>query len=168
MKVRVFSISFLVIVMMLAFASVAMAQNQCSLVNVTPLSGNAGSTVYVSGETTADSTLWVMFDGTQIASINTDVGTGQFGKNVTIPADATAGDHTVQLLLPTEASCDFTFTVEAVTTTTPETPTTQAPATAAPAATPATLPSTGFFLIIPGAGLIAAGAGGLLYRRRKG
>lgn len=169
MKVRMIVVSFLLIVLMLTFASVASAQSRCSAVDVTPLSGKAGSTVYASGTTNADSTVDVTWDSLSniIATINTDVSTGKFGANVTIPADATPGSHTLTLRLPSESDCQFTFTVEAAATP----PAAEAPLAATPAATPAakpaTLPSTGFFLIVPAAGLVAAGMGGLMYRRRN-
>ncbi|MCL4473161.1 MAG: hypothetical protein M1539_02365 [Actinobacteria bacterium] len=163
MKVRIIVIGLLLVVSMLAFASVASAQSACSAVDVTPLSGNAGSSVYASGTTLADSTIQVEWDGATgvFPDISTDVSTGEFGVNLTIPADATPGEHTITLLLPSEASCPFTFTVEAVVTP----PTAAAPAAAVPA--PATLPNTGFFLIVPAAGLVAAGMGGLMFRRHS-
>ena len=176
MKVRIIVIGLLLAVSMLAFASVASARSACSAVEVTPLSGNAGSSVYVTGTSNADSSGWVTWEGNKIADFSTDVNSGAFGVNVTIPADAAPGEHKINVLLPSEATCPFTFTVEAVVTppaVAAPVAAVPAPAAAAPAPAaaapviPATLPNTGFFLLVPAAGLVAAGMGGLMFGKRS-
>ena len=85
--------------------------------------------------------------------------------NLTVPADATVGQHHIflnQSWLNTESPAPpptcASFTVD------PPSVQQSAYSNAAPATT---LPSTGFFLLIPAAGLGAGGLGGAMLRRRR-
>jgi len=153
----------LMLVVMLGFAATANAQSPCGIANVTPLSGAAGSTVNASGGD-SDGSVTVMWDGIDIATIPSDGITGAFSGNFTVPADAAPGIHTITLSIPSEATfeCPFTFTVEASVQTEAYTP-----VIAAQGETPTVLPSTGLMLLVPAAGLAAAGIGGVLLRRRS-
>jgi len=159
MKAKFMLMCMLMLVVILGFAGMANAQSPCGIANVTPLSGAAGSTVNASGGGSGGNVA-VIWDGIEIASIPNDGITGAFSGNFTVPADAAPGSHTVTLSIPSEGTyeCPFTFTVVA---------SVQTQAYAPAAALPAALPSTGLFVIVPAAGLAAAGIGGVLLRRRR-
>lgn len=158
MKARFMLMCTMILVVMFGFAASANAQSICGIAAVTPLSGAAGSTVNASGM--SGGAVTVMWDGTAIATIPNDGITGAFSGNFTVPADAAPGIHTIILSIPSEGTyeCPFTFTVVA---------SVQTEAYAPAAALPAALPSTGLFMIIPAAGLAAAGIGGVILRRRR-
>ncbi|MDO8736044.1 MAG: hypothetical protein Q7K29_03070 [Thermoleophilia bacterium] len=159
MKAKLMLMCMLMLVVMLGFATSANAQSICDIAAVTPSSGAAGSTASASGGLSGGD-VTVLWDGIAIATIPNDGSTGAFSGTFTVPADAAPGIHTVTLSIPSEGTfeCPFTFTVVA---------SVQAEAYAPAAALPATLPSTGLFLIIPAAGLAAAGIGGVMLRRRS-
>jgi cytoskeletal protein RodZ len=159
MKVKIMTIFMLILIVMLGSVATANAQSICDIAEVTPLSGTSGSTVTASGGLSGGS-VTVLWDGTDIATIPNDGSTGAFSGVFTVPAGAAPGTHTVTLSIPSEGTfeCPFTFTVVA---------SVQAEAYAPAAALPAALPSTGLFLIVPAAGLAAAGIGGVLLRRRS-
>lgn len=160
MKAKFMLMCTVILVVMFGFAASANAQQSiCDIAAVTPLSGAAGSTVNASGGLSGGD-VTVLWDGTAIATIPNDGMTGAFSGNFTVPADAAPGTHTIILSIPSEGTyeCPFTFTVvESV----------QTVAYAPAAALPVTLPSTGLFMIIPVAGLAAAGIGGVMLRRRS-
>ena len=159
MKAKFLLMCTMILVIMFGFAASANAQSICGIAAVTPLSGAAGSTVNASGGGSGGA-VTVMWDGTAIATIPNDGMTGAFNGNFTVPADAAPGIHTIILSIPSEGTyeCPFTFTVVA---------SVQAEAYAPAAALPVALPSTGLFMIIPVAGLAAAGIGGIMLRRRS-
>ncbi len=86
--------------------------------------------------------------------------------NLTVPADATVGQHQILMFQPVSAVTDppvpgptcVSFTVD------PPSVRQSAYSNAAPAKT---LPNTGFFLLIPAAGLTAGGLGSVMLRRRR-
>jgi len=149
----------MMLVVIFVFTASANAQSICDIAAVTPLSGTAGSTVSASGGLSGGD-VTVMWDGTAIATIPNDGSTGAFSDDFTVPTDAAPGIHTIILSIPSEGTydCPFTFTVVA---------SVQTDAYASAAALPAALPSTGLFMIIPVAGLAAAGIGGVMLRRRS-
>lgn len=170
------SITFMLLLPVLALLLlqpvVASAQEDpCSgaTFNIDPTSGLAGSMVTASGTGIATwapdyDIYWDSVAGTLLAS-DTANASGDFSTSVTVPADATVGDHLMILVAtaPNEApiECPQTFTVTqptveenaytGVVTVTPET---------------TTLPSTGAFLL-PAAGLLVAGAALVARRRRQ-
>lgn len=149
----------MMLVVIFVFTASANAQSICDIAAATPLSGTAGSTVSASGGLSGGD-VTVMWDGTAIATIPNDGSTGAFSDDFTVPTDAAPGIHTIILSIPSEGTydCPFTFTVVA---------SVQTDAYASTAALPAALPSTGLFMIIPVAGLAAAGIGGVMLRRRS-
>lgn len=167
-----FGTLMVMILLLLSMTSTAVAQQDpCNgaTLSIDPTSGLAGSSVAVSGTGIAtwapeydlywDSAMNLLTSGTADP-------TGAFATNVTIPADATAGDHLIILsaTAPNEGQivCAQTFTV-----TEPPPPAVVENAYPAPVTTtPPVLPSTGAFLL-PAAGLLVAGAGALLSRRRR-
>ncbi|MHB8793426.1 MAG: LPXTG cell wall anchor domain-containing protein [Thermoleophilia bacterium] len=162
MKAKFMLMCTMMLVIMFGFVASANAQQSiCNIAAVTPLSGAAGSSVNASGGLSGGD-VTVLWDGTAIATIPNDGMTGAFSGNFTVPADAAPGIHTIILSIPSEGTyeCPFTFTVVASVQT-------DAYTAATAAALPVTLPSTGLFMIIPVAGLAAAGIGGVLLRRRS-
>lgn len=159
MKAKFMLMCMMMLVVIFVFTASANAQSICNIADVTPLSGAAGSTVNASGGLSGGD-VTVMWDGTAIATIPNDGSTGAFSGDFTVPTDAAPGIHTIILSIPSEGTydCPFTFTVVA---------SVQTDAYAPAAALPAALPSTGLFMIIPVAGLAAAGIGGVMLRRRS-
>ena len=86
--------------------------------------------------------------------------------NLTVPADATVGQHQILMLQPVSVVTDPPVPGPTCASFTVDPPSVQQSAysSAAPATT---LPSTGFFLLIPAAGLGAGGLGGAMLRRRR-
>ncbi|MBI5870385.1 MAG: hypothetical protein HZB44_05415 [Actinobacteria bacterium] len=151
----------------LALAPMAYAQSACGTVSftLTPNQGPAGSSVSYSGSGARSSDLLGLFfdtvSGTTLLGITTSDGSGNFNDVLTIPADAVVGSHNI-IVEGTDSedidiACPETFTV---------TESVQQNAYA-PASLPATLPSTGFMLLLPAAGLVLGGLGAATFRKNR-
>ncbi len=163
MKLKVALILMISMMLALGLAGIAVAQAPCNPsgeVTFTPGSAQPGGTDTVCGSTLASSTdVVVNFDGAAAGSGVVDQ-YGFYCVTFTVPADATAGTHVIEISVHLgEFNCQLDFVVDAAAV---------APAAETPLAAtlPATLPSTGFILI-PAGGLLAAGLGTLLFRKRR-
>lgn len=170
MKVRAGAMVIMVLALSFAGAAPAAAQEGpqplCEglpgAFSIDPSQGSAGSTAGVSGTgTDADSTILVFFihddEGLVIELIGTfsTDSSGNFSGEVTIPTDATTGEHNVAFAdSQQQRTACVTFTVTELTG--------QQDAYTRPSS----LPATGVSFIIPAAGLAAAGLLAALHRRR--
>ncbi|MFA5802304.1 MAG: LPXTG cell wall anchor domain-containing protein [Thermoleophilia bacterium] len=163
MKLKVALILMISIMVALGLAGIAVAQAPCNPsgeVTFTPGSAQPGGTDTVCGSTLAGGTdVTVNFDGTAVGSGVVDQ-YGFYCVTFTVPADATAGTHVIEISIHQgEFNCQLDFVVEAAAI---------APADKAPREEPlpARLPSTGIMLF-PAGGLLAGGLGMLLFRKRR-
>lgn len=136
--------------------------------SLSPTQGPAGSSFTVTGTgATWDSNVevWWDYDGTPVLldTLVMDAG-GNYSGTVTVPVDAADGVYTVALWHVDDEfnPLCLTFTVAAAVQTDAYTP-----ALAAQGDTPSVLPSTGLMLLLPAAGLGAAGIGAVILRRRR-
>jgi LPXTG-motif cell wall-anchored protein len=169
MRLKMILVVALLVVVALTFTANAVAQQDpCGSVafTLTPDSGVAGAAVAVYGTGALNmggyTLYWDSVGGTALATASAD-GSGGFGTNINIPADAAVGSHTV-IFDGTQsnedpAACPQPFTVIAAT----------APAAVQPDAytTLSALPSTGITVIAPIAGLLLSGAAFAAWRRRS-
>ncbi len=177
MKVKILLVTALILMIFPVLAASAMAQQQgdCGTIvfTLTPNQGQAGSQVVAEAnwayENDEYDITWDTTSGPTLASGTTSL-SGTASATITIPADATVGTHTV--FYNGYDSDDYSQNCPATITVT-ETPAGEQSGGTEPTvqqdAYPAartTLPSTGAFLL-PVAGLLAAGAGMLLARRRR-
>ncbi len=148
--------------LLLAPAALAAWPANCGQVSfsLTPSSGPAGTGVTVSGSGAMAnfpfSLYWDSPTGTLLYSGTAD-GNGGFSATVTIPADASEGDHFIVFSGTDEYEASVNCPQEFVVTGSVQQDAYTQPVT--------TLPSTGAFLL-PAAGLLAAGAGFIFTRRR--
>ena len=129
----------------------------CSIA-VTPPNPTAGTTATVSGTNfPSNQTFSITFDGTTGLGSATTNGAGSFSKDVTIPADASAGPHTISVPCST-TNVESTTTVQVL-----------AAGVTAPLS-PAPLARTGTDvepLVLIGLGAVAAGVAFILASRRR-
>ena len=163
-------LSAMTLLLMLALAGPAAAlEGNCGTIDftLTPDQGPAGTSVAVNGSGAMldfpFGIYWESTSGDLLAS-GTSTASGDFSADITIPAGASMGAHDVVFFGTQEtedpAVCARAFTVIAATGAGGVQP------DAYTEAARTSMPSTGIFLL-PAAGLLAAGAGLLLARRRS-
>ena len=157
----------------LLFAGTAFAQSSfCSSLKLSVTGAPAGSPVDVSGATDVyGDPVVITWDGPPIASVKSDVSTGNFDTSFTVPAGAAPGSHTVVIYEggAGDIMCPATtFVVLAAISVPPpvNVQTTQTTPTTAVKPPASSLPVTGFFLIPAGA-LIAGGLGMTIFGKRR-
>lgn len=134
-------------------------------ITLSPSEGAPGSSFQATAAGSyASDTIYLYWQGTDVwgsprATITTD-GSGNGSTTVTVPSDATLGSHDLMAFVGSYESIScFPFTVVAAVQT--------VQTDAYPVAAVTSLPNTGLFLLIPAAGLGAAGIGTILVRRRS-
>lgn len=159
MKLKVAIVITMSMMLALGLAGIAGAQSVCDTITFENGTAQPGGTETVCGESGAGDSVTVYFDGTEVGSASADE-YGDYCVTFSVPTDATVGTHIVEVsILQRETDCEFDYVVEAAAIV----PSTEVPVVAA---TPATLPATGFMLA-PAGGLLLGGLGALLFRKRR-
>ncbi|MHB8967631.1 MAG: hypothetical protein ACYC5A_11090 [Thermoleophilia bacterium] len=161
MKMRMFAVLVLGLMLALAVTGIALGQQSvCEQITFSTTTGTPGAAVNVYGDAYNGAGVSVLWNGVSVGSATADE-YGMFSIDFNVPADATAGAHTVTVVIEYEGTdeCPTPFVVEALATApAAETPTGSKPLSV--------LPSTGFMLLPAGA-LAAAGLALFASRRRS-
>ncbi len=166
--VRISFYAFVILVTLIVMTGTALAQQTlCDQISTfSPTQGPTGTMVNVAGGGAypyGSPSAKVWWDGYNLVATMPVDGSGNYSGSFPVPSDAMTGDHNVIVEVPDEGpaqNCPFTFTVTATTAATGVQP------DAYPTAGVTRLPSTGLMLLLPAAGLLAAGAGIMIARRR--